>query len=93
MVSLKHLNPFNLYLYVVRAPAASVRVGEVVPLIVPGPDQVSDGPVPVTSDTHSVIQRHLRCYSEAVLHMQLCTTFLKPPTGFGPCVSWLVSDQ
>lgn len=44
-------------LCVVRAhgSAASVRVGEVVPLIVPGPDQISDGLVPVTSNTYPII--------------------------------------
>lgn len=46
-----------IYLCVVRAhgSAASVRVGEVVPLIVPGPDQIGDGLVPVASNTYPII--------------------------------------
>lgn len=45
------------YLSIVRAhgSTASVRVGELVPLIIPGPDQVSDGLVPATVDHESIL--------------------------------------
>lgn len=69
----------STYLSVVRAhrPTASVRVGEVVPLIVPGPDQISDGLVPFTSNTHSII--HPRCFYHLDLYLVYVKTIAHEP--------------
>ena len=100
-------NPFHqekIYLSVVRAhwSTASVGVGEVVPLIVPGLDQISDGLVPVTSNTHSIIHLYstkgiLTCTLSMLrakyFRVERCVTFLKWLKGFGPSISWLSLDR